>query len=157
MTNMIKRPYQLLSDLVVHEFDPSVGYARRVVNVSVTADTTFNLGAVFYRAKGTDPTVAYSVVNNSSQLVTTNEFAVMIGDFYGYEIAPVTVLLANSPQKLTVYKRGLVVLKDFTVKAAVLANWSGMTDSNFASLCHLLEEQDVLVEVAGTVVRPNFV
>ena len=151
---LIQRPYQLLSDLVVHEVDPSVGYARKVVNVSVAADSSFKLGTVFFRAKGTDPTVAYAPVVDATSLVTTNEFAVMIGDYYGYELAPVTVALAESPKKLTVYKRGMVVLKDFTIKTAVQATFPTISDAQFATLCHLLENQGVLVETAGTVVRP---
>lgn len=151
---LIQRPYQLLSDLVVHEVDPSVGYARKVVPVSVASDTTLKLGAVLYRAKGTDPTVAYSVVTDATSLVTTNEFAVVIGDYYGYELQPITVTAADSPKNVTVYKRGLVVLKDFTIKTAVLVNFPTISDAQFGVLKHLLENQGVLVEVAGTVVRP---
>ena len=39
---------QILSDLVVHEQDPSVGYARRVVNVAGAA-ATLKLGSVVFR------------------------------------------------------------------------------------------------------------
>lgn len=151
---LIQRPYQLLSDLVVHEVDPSVGYARKVVNLTVGADTTLKLGAVLFRAKGTDPTVAYAPVTAAGQLVATNEFAVLIGDYYGYEISPITITAAESPKKVTVYKRGMVMLKDFTVKAAVLGTFPTISDAQFASLVHLLELQDVLVETAGTIVRP---
>lgn len=151
---LIQRPYQLLSDLVVHEIDPSVGYARKVVNVSVGSDTTLKLGAVLFRAKGTDPTVPYSVVVDATSFVTTNEFAVVIGDFYGYELSPVLVTAATSPKPVTVYKRGLVMLKDFTILAAVQQNFAGITTTQFGVLKHLLENQNVLVETAGTVVRP---
>lgn len=151
---LIQRPYQLLSDLVVHEIDPAVGYARKVVNVAVGADTTLKLGAVVFRAKGTDPAATYAPLTAAGQLVTTNEFAVMIGDFYGYEISPVTILASESPKKLTVYQRGMVMLKDFTIKTAVLGTFAAISDSQFATLVHLLEQQGVLVETAGTVVRP---
>lgn len=151
---LIQRPYQLLSDIVVHEVDPCVGYARKVVSVSVASNTTLPLGAVLFRAKGTDPTVAYSVVTDATSFVTTNEFAVLIGDHYGYELAPLTLTAATSPQKVTVYKRGLVMLKDFTILAAVKQNFAAITDTQFGVLKHLLENQDVLVETAGTIVRP---
>lgn len=151
---LIQRPYQLLSDLVVHEVDPCVGYARKVVSVTVAADTTLKLGSVLFRAKGTDPTVAYSVVTDATSFVTTNEFAVVIGDFYGYELQPITVTAATSPMKVTTYKRGLVILKDFTVLAAVKQNFAGITDTQFGVLKHLLENQSVLLETAGTIVRP---
>lgn len=151
---LIQRPYQLLSDLVVHEVDPVVGYARKVVNVTVAANTTIKLGSVVFRAKGTDPTVPYSVVTDATSFVTTNEFAVVIGDYYGYELAPIALTAATSPRKITVYKRGLVILKDFTVLAAVKLNFAGITDTQFGVLKHLLENQDVLLEVAGTIVRP---
>lgn len=152
--SLIQRPYQLLSDLVVHEVDPAVGYARKVVSVSVASDTTLKLGAVLFRAKGTDPTVPYSVVTDATSFVTTNEFAVVLGDYYGYELQPITVTAATSPLKVTVYKRGLVILKDFTVLAAVKQNFAGITDTQFGVLKHLLENQSVLLETAGTIVRP---
>ncbi len=151
---LIQRPYQLLSDLVVHEIDPSVGYARKAVNLSVGADTTLKLGAVLFRAKGTDPTVAYAPVTAAGQLVTTNEFAVLIGDYYGYRVYPISVTAAESPKKVTVYQRGMVVLKDFTIKTAVQGTFAAISDAQFATLCHLLEQQGILVETAGTVVRP---
>jgi hypothetical protein len=152
---LIQRPYQLLSDLVVHEVDPSVGYARKVVGVTVGSDTTLNLGAVVFRAKGTDPTVPYSVVVDATSFVTTNEFAVVIGDYYGYELAPILVTAATSPKSMTVYKRGQVMLKDFTILNAVKVNFAGITTTQFGVLKHLLELQNVLVETAGTVVRPS--
>lgn len=151
---LIQRPYQLLSDLVVHEVDPSVGYARKVVNVTVASDTNLKLGAVVYRAKGTDPDATYSVLTANTALVATNEFAVVIGDYYSYRLDPVVVTAATSPKNITVYQRGLVMLKDFTVLAAVKANFAGITDAEFKTLRHLLEEQGVLIESAGTVVRP---
>jgi len=46
------------------------------------------------------------------------------------------------------------MLKDFTVLAAVKENFAGITDAEFKTLRHLLEEQGVLIESAGTVVRP---
>lgn len=152
---LIQRPYQLLSDLVVHEFDPSVGYARAVNTVTVASNTTLQLGSVVFRAKGTDPTVTYSVVTDATSFVTTNEFAVVIGDFYGYELAPILVTAATSPMSMTVYKRGLVILKDFTVLAAVKVNFAGITDTQFGVLKHLLAQQNVLTETAGTIVRPT--
>ena len=152
--SLIQRPYQLLSDLVVHEVDPAVGYARKVVSVSVASDTTLKLGAVLFRAKGTDPTVPYSVVTDATSFVTTNEFVVVLGDYYGYELQPIVVTAATSPMKVTTYKRGLVILKDFTVLAAVKQNFAGITDTQFGVLKHLLENQNVLLETAGTIVRP---
>lgn len=151
---LIQRPYQLLSDLVVHEVDPSVGYARKVVNVTVAADTTLKLGSVVFRAKGTDPTATYSVLTANTALVTTNEFAVVIGDHWGYELQPLTVTAATSPYNITAYVRGMVMLKDYQLDAAVKLNFAGITDAELATLKHLLEEQGVLVESGGTVVRP---
>jgi hypothetical protein len=152
---LIQRPYQLLSDLVVHEVDPSVGYSRKVVGVTVASDTTLKPGSVVFRAKGTDPTVAYSVVTDATSFVLTNEFAVVIGDYYGYELSPILVTAATSPNSMTVYKRGQVILKDFTILAAVQLNFAGITTTQFGVLKHLLELQDVLVETAGTIVRPS--
>lgn len=151
---LIQRPYQLLSDLVVHEIDPSVGYARKVVPLTVAGDTTLKLGSVLFRAKGVDPTAAYSVLTANTALVATNEFAVVIGDYYGYELAPITVTAAESPKNITAYVRGMVVLKDFKLEEAVKVNFAGITAGEIATLKHLLEQQGVLVESAGTVVRP---
>lgn len=151
---LIQRPYQLLSDLVVHEIDPSVGWARKVVPLTVAADTTLKPGSVLFRAKGTDPTAVYSVLTAAAALVTTNEFAVVIGDYYGYELADITVTAAESPKKITAYVRGQVMLKDFKLEESVKLNFAAISAAELATLKHLLENQGVLVESAGTVVRP---
>jgi len=114
--SLIQRPYQLLSDLVVHEVDPCVGYARKVVDVTVSSNTTIKLGSVVFRAKGTDPTVAYSVVTDATSFVTTNEFAVVYGDQYAFKADFTPKAIAANKYNAIVTKRA-AGLKEYYIKA----------------------------------------
>lgn len=72
----------VLSDLVVNEFDPSIGRARRVINVTTTEDLP--MGTLVFREKdGLDLDAPYAPVTDAAtQLVATNELAVVFGDKY---------------------------------------------------------------------------
>ena len=82
----VTMPYsKRLSDLVVHEIDPSVGYGRKCVNVTPPAGgAAVEIGTVVYRAKGTNPEGAYAVLSAAAQIAETNEFAVIYGDHYSF-------------------------------------------------------------------------
>lgn len=131
------------SDLILGE---KSGYrSRETVNVSLVAGATHVQGTVLYRAKGTDPAATYALVTTGS-LVTTNEFAVLIGDGYS-EQESVTFETATS-------KKALVIVRDAEVKEApVLAvHDSALNDAQWATLKHLLSQQGILVydTVVGT-------
>lgn len=140
---LVTRGFTQLSDLVVHERDPSVGYAREVVFVDVAADTPVVMGMVAYRAKAATDT-AYTLMTAAAQLVTTNEFVVLFGDRYCAKPQGFTLLAADTTDNAVGYVRDNVILKDYPIKAAT----SGFLNaSQFEALRHLLKEQGVIVEI----------
>jgi len=140
---LVQRGFTQLSDLVVHERDPSVGYAREVVFVDVAADTPVVMGMVAYRAKAATDT-AYTLMTAAAQLVTTNEFVVLFGDRYCAKPQGFTLLAADTTDNAVGYVRDNVILKDYPIKAAT----SGFLNaSQFEALRHLLKEQGVIVEI----------
>lgn len=141
---LVQRVFNQLSDLVFHEIDPCVGYAREVVFVDVAADTPITMGTVAYRAKAATDT-AYTLLSSNAQLVTTNEFVVLYGDRYSAQTAGWTLLAADTTDNAVGYVRGMVQLKDQLIKA----NTSFLNAAQFAALVHLLKAQDVIVEVTS--------
>ena len=77
--------FNRLSDLVLVEADNLVRTQRKAVTLNLSASELVKLGQIVYRAKGTDPTVVYSKVSASGQLVTANEFAVVLGNGLEYK------------------------------------------------------------------------
>lgn len=144
---LISRSFNQLSDLVLHEKDPNVGYAREVVFVDVASDTPVTLGTVAYRAKAATDT-AYAPLSNASQLVTTNEFIVLFGDRYGCKESGWTLLAADTTDNAVGFVRDTVILKDYLLKQLYTPATDPLLTSNqFAGLVHLLKEQGVIVEV----------
>lgn len=140
---LVTRGFTQLSDLVVHEREPSVGYAREVVFVDVASDTVVPMGMVAYRAKAASD-AAYTLLSASSQLVTTNEFVVLIGNRYQAKPQGFTLLAADTTDNALGYVRDNVILKDYPIKQAT----SGFLNATqFESLRHLLKEQGVIVEI----------
>lgn len=140
---LVTRGFTQLSDLVVHERDPSVGYAREVVFVDVASDTPVVMGMVAYRAKAATDT-AYTLLSNASQLVTTNEFVILFGDRYQAKPQGFTLFAADTTDNAVGYVRDNVILKDYLIKSAT----SGFLNATqFAALVHLLKAQDVIVEI----------
>lgn len=139
---LVQRGFTQLSDLVVHEKDPSVGYAREVVFVDVAADTPVVMGMVAYRAKAATDT-AYTLLSAAGQLVTTNEFVVLFGDEYSAKPQGFTLLAADTTDNAVGFVRDNVILKDYLIKSAT----SGFLNAaQFAALVHLLKAQGVIVE-----------
>lgn len=140
---VVQRNFRQLSDLVFHEIDPSVGYAREVVFVDVAADTTVPVGMVAYRAKAASD-AAYTLLSAAAQLVTTNEFVVLFGDEYGFRSDGIPLAAAETADNAVGFVRGPVQLKDYLIKEAT----SGFLNaSQFEQLRHLLKAQDVIVEI----------
>lgn len=140
---IVVRGFTQLSDLVVHERDPSVGYAREVVFVDVAADTPVVMGMVAYRAKAATDT-AYTLLSAAAQLVTTNEFVVLFGDEYCAKPQGFTLLAAETTDNAVGYVRDNVILKDYPVRQAT----SGFLNATqFEGLRHLLKEQGVILEL----------
>ena len=103
----------VLSDLVAKEAFPSAGYARRVVNVT-GAGAALPMGTIVFRtiASGAvDQAAAYApVATPATQLVATNEFAVVFGDGYGAKKTFTSAGSGNTPA--VAFVRGEVQLKD---------------------------------------------
>jgi hypothetical protein len=136
---------QMLSDLVFHEIDPSVGYARRVVNVTIAAPATIPLGRVVFRtiASGAlDQNAPYAPLTTpGTQLVATNEFAVVFGDKFSYN--PLVTADADGTTACVSYVRDEVQLKDDLLLSA-----NGITrgSANHLALKALLEKQGIIIE-----------
>lgn len=140
---------QILSDLVVHEQDPSVGYARRVVNVA-GAGADLPMGTVVFRtiASGAvDQGAAYAPVGTpATDLVATNELAVVFGDKYGFNPVVTTAAVGNTAA--VSYVRGEVILKD-----ELLLSVNEITRDSAAhkALKAMLEKQGIIIETTLTV------
>lgn len=144
-TNLNKR----LSDLVFHEFDPASGYARECINVTPPAGgAAVQMGTVVFRAKSTNPYAAYAVLSADTQLVDTNEFAVVFGDGYGFNPSFVPFAVQATNFNAVSFKRGPVQLKEYYIKQiAQDAAGAALSDAEFETLRELLKRQDVIVEV----------
>lgn len=72
---------KVLSDLVYHEMEPAVGYARKTVVVQHDGD--LEMGTVAFRAKTTNLNAPYAPVTAAADLSLDNEYVVLFGDHYG--------------------------------------------------------------------------
>lgn len=144
---LVSRPFYQLSDLVLHEKDPAVGYAREVIFVDVAADVTLPLGTVVYRAKAATDT-AYVPITAAAQLVTTNQFAVVFGDRYQAKPEGIPLKAADTTDNALGFVRDNVILKDYLLKQIYTPASSPMlTPTQFEGLRHLLKEQGVILEL----------
>ena len=140
---LVTRSFSQLSHLVLHEKDPSIGYAREVIWVDVAADTVVTPGTVVFRAKGATD-LAYGLLTSNTQLVTTNEFAVLFGDRYGHKESW-TLLAADVVDNAVAFVRDNVILKDYLLKQKYVT--SVLTAPQFEALRHLLKAQGVILEI----------
>ena len=132
-----------LSDLVVHEQDPSVGYARRTIVVQASDTVPVKFGQLVFRAKNASANAPYAPVTADTALVATNEFAVAFGDEYGCKkdwIAGAAATAVNT----VAFVKGDVILKD----SAILSGVAGMVrgDANYLKMKQLLENQGIIIE-----------
>lgn len=134
-----------LSDLVVHEIDPSVGYARRVVNVSSTS-AAMPMGTLVWRTTTSgvvDQAATYAKVSDvAAQAVAANELAVVFGDGYGCKDTFTTASSGNT--KAVAFVRGEVILKDDLILSA---NGITRNSAGHKAVKALLERQGVIMEV----------
>jgi hypothetical protein len=136
--------FNRLSDLVLVEDDNLVRTQRKAVTLNLSSAELVKLGQIVYRAKGTDPTAVYNKVSASGQLVTTNEFAVVIGNGLEYKEsfnAP-TSGYATTPAVAITNGFGAAVILRNTLPDALLTA-AGLTAGNIATLKLLLENQGI--------------
>jgi len=145
----VTMPYsKRLSDLVVHEIDPSVGYGRKCVNVTPpTGGAAVEIGTVVYRAKGTNPEGAYAVLSAAAQIAETNEFAVIYGDHYSFNPSFVPRAIAAGQFNAVgfVGHSGGLQLKEYYIRQFADTLGTPLTDAQFASLKEVLEKQGIVV------------
>lgn len=139
-----------LSDLVVHEHDPAVGYSRRDLNITPITPA-IRMGTVVFRAKSTDLTAAWTVLNSAAALVLTNEFAVVYGDHYSFNPSFVPRAIAANQYNAVGYvgTSGALQLKEHHIKTIakdlVGNGGAGLTDAQVETLKGLLEQQGIQV------------
>lgn len=137
----------LFSDLVVNEYEPSIGYCRESINVTPpAASAPVKLGTVVYRAKSLDPAAAWTVLDADTALVATNEFAVVFGDEYGYKESFIPNAIQTGEFNAVAVRRGPVVLKEYYLKAITQATPASLSDAEFVTLKELLKLQGIVCE-----------
>lgn len=139
-------PYDvLLSDLVLNEIDPMVGYSRQDINIAPPADDApVVMGTVVFKSKDTSYKDPYTVITPalaSSVLVSTNEFAVVFGNHYQCKSEFVPLPIEAGKWNAVAFVRGQVQLKDKQLKEAN----AGLTETDYELLTTLLQAQGVLV------------
>ena len=134
----------MLSDLVVHEVDTSAGYAHRMVVLN-DDETVFDMGTLVTRTISSgqlDQAAAYSKVDlgSDTDLVATNEFAVVFGDAYSARDEFTTGKAADAPHKGVAFVRGEVQLKAGKIQAV-----NGASDAQMVKIKALLEAQGIIL------------
>lgn len=137
-----------LSDLVFHEIDPSVGYARRVINLADN-DVEIPMGTVVFREATASQEAPYAVAD-AEDLVDGDEgtdpadvdLAVVFGDQYGCK--GVFTTAATGQTKAVAYVRGEVMLKDYLLMESLGIDDRG--DPSYQALKSLLEKQGIIIE-----------
>lgn len=145
----VDMPYsKRLSDLVVHEIDPSVGYGRKCVNVTPPAGgAAVEIGTIVYRAKDTAPEGAYTVLSDTAQIAETNEFAVIYGDHYSFNpsFVPRAIVAGQFNAVGFVGHSGGLQLKEYYILHRILDLGIPLTKAQFAKLKEVLEKQGIVV------------
>jgi len=134
------------SDVVLYEEENR--FSRDVVTVTLsTATGDYKQGTILFRAKGTDPTAAWDVVDGAGDLSASNEYAVLLGaqvkgqPFEVRDVNPITTATATQ----AIVLRRLASIKE-TVPKAVHVTGYGLSAGNWATLKHLLAFQNILVQ-----------
>jgi len=133
-----------IGDLVKHEIEPQVGYAREEITVGSTPAVTLPMGSVVFRAVANTPG-NYAVLSNVSQFVATNEFAIVLGDTLG-EVLSLSVPAAGTANCAAIV-RGHAVLSDKYVFDTVVANGLALDTTARTNLTHMLKKQGIILEI----------
>lgn len=133
-----------LSDLVVHELDPAVGYSRRDLNIDT--EDTVEIGTVVFREITSDLTAPYTPVASADALVDTNEFAVVYGDEFSFNPSFTPRAIAEGQYNAVGYvgTSGGLQLKEYYIKERIVED-AGLTEANFETLKGLLEAQGIQI------------
>lgn len=127
------------SDLVVAHLDHN--FSNDDANITPPAlGAAIPFGSVVFRAKGSASTAAWTLVTTNASLVTTNEFAVVFGNHYGFAADFVPRAIAAKKWNALVVKRD-VGIKEYYLKKA----HSTLTAADFDKLKGLLADQGLVV------------
>lgn len=141
------------SDLVYHELDPSVGYARQDLNITPpAAGAEVLMGTIVFRAKAGANTAEtpYAALSAAADISADNEYAVVYGDHYQCkgEFVPRAIAAGQYNAVGFVGKNGALMLKDYLIKPiAQDADGADLTDAQFENLREVLASQGIIVEV----------
>lgn len=136
-----------LSDLIVNEYEPSVGFCRESINVTPPAASgAVTVGTVVYRVKSLDPAAAWTVLDADTALAATNEFAVVFGDEYGHKESFIPNAIQTGEFNAVAVRRGPVVLKEYYLKAITMAAPASLSAAEFGTLKELLKLQNIVCE-----------
>lgn len=132
-----------LSDLVIFEgFAPIEGINRREINVTPpAASAPVKLGTIVFRAKSTDETAPFAVVSAVGDIALTNEYAVVLGNHYGYQTSFKPEAIAAGKFNAIAYTSGPMKIKDYLPKQI----HSALNATQFAALAQALEKQGIVV------------
>lgn len=132
------------SDLVFHEIDPCVGYARE--DIVIPEGDEVKAGTVYFRALSElDPFAEYTVLDDDADLVPENEFVVVFGNGYGFQSEFTAVGASEGKFNAVCYKRGLIQLKEGLIREN-LPEAIGEDEAEFGKLKELLKRQGVIIE-----------
>lgn len=129
-----------LSDLLIGHYVDN--FNNEDANITPpAAGAPIKFGTVVCRPVGSDKNVAWAPIAASTDVATTNEFAVVLGNHYGYAQDFVPKAIASGKYNAIVIKRGPVELKEFYIKE-VNATAAG---ANYSLLLTLLGNQGLVV------------
>lgn len=136
-------PFVRHSDLVKYEGNWGEKLQRKVILLNLSASEVTTLGQVVYRAKGVNPDAVWAKVSAGSQVVVTNEFAVVFGDKFSYNPSFVADVTTPALTPAIAYTNGFggLVLKN-TLPETLLTT-AGLNATQIASLKLLLENQGI--------------
>mgnify|MGYP001178158896 CR=1 FL=1 len=132
------------SDLVFHEIDPCVGYARE--DIVIPEGDVVKAGTVYFRALSElDPFAEYAKLEDAADLTVDNEFVVVFGNGYGMQTEFTAVAGGDGKFNAVCYKRGLIQLKEGLIREN-LPEAIGGDEAEFGKLKELLKRQGVIIE-----------
>ena len=127
------------SDLVVAHLDHN--FSNDDANITPLAlGAAIPFGSVVFRAKGGASTAAWTLVTTNASLVTTNEFAVVFGNHYGFAADFVPRAIAAGQWNALVVKRDAGIKEHYLKKAH-----STLAAADFDKLKGLLADQGLVV------------
>jgi len=104
-----------LSDLLIGHYINN--YNNDDANITpLAANGKVLLGSIAFRAKGLGKAAPWTVLADAADVVATNEFAVILGDGYGYKQDFVLAPIAAGRFNAVVVKRGPAEFKEFYIK-----------------------------------------